>query len=118
MEIMFVTITGSNHYYGLTPFKVGGIVKLEKEKSNSYDSEAIQVKMPYIDTVGYVANSPNTTFKGTHSAGRIYDRIGDFVYARIMFVTHSSAIALVLSEEVNEACDKMFSETDVEVIKF
>ena len=110
MEAIFITITGTNFYYGLKPFNVGSIVKLEKEKTNEFDSEAIQVKMPYIDAVGYVANSPNTTFKGTYSAGRIYDRMGDFAYARIMFVTHSSAIALVLSEEVNGACEKMFSE--------
>ena len=109
METKFVTITGVNHYYGLKPFKVGGILKLQKEKSNDFDSEAIVVKMPYIDTVGFVANSPNTTFKGTYSAGRIYDSIGDCAYARVMFVTHSSVIALVLPNEVNAACEKVFA---------
>lgn len=118
METMFVTITGVNHYYGLKPFKIGSVLKLVKEKDNDYDCEAIEVKMPLIDTVGYVANSPNTTFKGTYSAGRIYDLIPDFVYARVMFVTHSSAIALVLTNEVNSVCDKMFAEKDEDVIYF
>jgi hypothetical protein len=119
MEATFITITGTNHYYGLKPYKVGGIVKLVKDKMNDYDGDAIAVLMPYIDTVGYVANSPNTTFKGTYSAGRIYDSIGDYAYARVMFVTHSSVIALVLPNEANVACGNMFSEDDEEdVIHF
>ena len=119
METMFVTITGTNHYYGLQPFKVGGIVKLVKDRFNDYDSEAIAVKMPYIDTVGYVANSPNTAFQGTFSAGRLYDNISDFAYARVMFVTHSSVIALVLTPEVNNVCDKMFDDgNDEEAVCF
>ena len=118
MEAMFVTITGVNHYYGLKPFKVGGIVKLVKDKENDYDSDAIEVRMPCIDAVGFVANSPNTTIKGTYSAGRIYDSVGDYCYARVMFVTHSSVIALVLTNEVNTVCDKMFSDNSGEVIHF
>ena len=114
METMFVTITGSNHYYGLKPFKVGGILKLVKDKHNHFDSEAIEAKMPYIDTVGFVANSPNTTFKGTYSAGRLYDSIGDYCYARVMFVTHSSVIALVLPDEVGTVCGKMFEDEEEE----
>ena len=116
METMFVTITGTNHYYHLKPFKVGSVVKLVKDKNNHFDSEAIEVKMPYIDTVGFVANSPNTTFQGTVSAGRLYDKIGDIAYARVMFVTHSSVIALVLPEDVNPVCDPMFMSDDT--VKF
>ena len=108
MEATFITITGTNHYYGLKPFKVGGIVKLVKDKMNDYDGDAIAVLMPYIDTVGYVANSPNTTFKGTYSAGRLYDSIGDFAYARVMFITHSSVIALVLPKEAGSVCENIF----------
>ncbi len=105
METMFVTITGTNHYYGLKPFKLGGVLKLAKQKDNEWDSEAVVAEMPYIDVVGYVANSPNTTFLGTYSAGRIYDKIGDTCYARVMFVTHSSVIALVLPPEANIAVE-------------
>ena len=118
METMFVTITGTNHYYGLKPFKVGGIVKLVKDKMNDYDSEAIEVKMPYIDTVGFVANSPNTTFKGTCSAGRLYDSIGDYCFARVMFITHSSVIALVLPKEAGSVCSNMFDSEKENVIHF
>ena len=118
METMFVTITGVNHYYGLKPFKVGGILKLVKDKHNDFDGDAIEVKMPYIDTAGFVANSPNTTFKGTFSAGRVYDNFGDYCYARIMFITHSSVIALVLPEEVGNVCENMFDDGNKDVVKF
>ena len=39
MSEIFVTITGANHYYRLKPFKVGGIVKLEK------DTDECQIKV-------------------------------------------------------------------------
>ena len=109
MDAMFITITGVNHYYDLKPFKIGRIVKLSKDKKNEFDSEAIEVLMPQIDTVGYVSNSPNTTFLGTYSAGRIYDKIEDIAYAKVMFVTHSSVIALVLPKEANVVCDEYFN---------
>ena len=99
MNNVFITITGQNHYLGLKPYKVGRIVKLVKDIDNSYDEDAIRVELPYIDTIGYVANSVNTVFAGTFSAGKLYDKIGDYAYAKIMFITHSSAIALVLTPE-------------------
>lgn len=98
-DTYFVTITGLNHYYGKNPFEINRVVKLVKEPNNSYDSEAIKAELPYIGTIGYVANSTNTVFKGTVSAGRLYDHIGDYAYAQVLFVTHSSVIALILSPE-------------------
>ncbi|MBQ7974766.1 MAG: DNA-binding protein [Clostridia bacterium] len=95
----YITIVGQRHYFGMKPFKVGGTVKLVKEPDNDCDSEAIRVEMPYIDTIGYVANSSHTVFDGTNSAGRIYDKIGDFAYARVCFITHSSVIADIISPE-------------------
>ena len=104
MDAYFVTITGLNHYYGTKPFRPGLIVKLEKEHNNHYDSEAIKVIMPYIDTVGYVANSTNTVYAGTNSSGRIYDKIQDVAFAKIMFITHSSVIAMIMPKEAEDAC--------------
>lgn len=99
MENVFITVTGLDHYCGKKPFAVGRIVKLVKEPDNEYDNEAIKVTLPYIGTVGYVANSTSTIYTGTYSAGRLYDKIGDYAYAVIMFMTHSSLIGLVLSPE-------------------
>ena len=95
----FVTITGLNHYYETKPFEIGRIIKLIKEPDNEYDNEAILAFLPFIDKIGYVANSTNTVYQGTISAGRLYDKIEDYAYARVMFVTHSSVIALVLDKE-------------------
>lgn len=99
MENTYVTITGTHNYLGKKPFKVGRIVKLAKEPDNQFDCEAIKVELPYLDTVGYVANSAHTVFEGTNSAGRLYDKIGEEAYAKVMFITHSSIIARVLSAE-------------------
>lgn len=108
----FVTITGLNHYYGKKPFEIGRIIRLIKEPDNEYDKEAIAAFLPFIDKIGYVANSTNTVYDGTISAGRLYDKIDDYAYGRVMFVTHSSAIVLVLDkEEVEEPDDEDEEET-------
>lgn len=102
MENIFITITGVNHYFGMKPFKVGKIFKIVKDDNNDYDEEAIRAELPMIDTIGYVANSTNTVYAGTISAGRLYDKIDDYAYAQTMFITHSSVIALVLPPEAVE----------------
>ena len=101
---IFITITGGNNYFGKAPFKVGRIFKLEKEPDNLHDTEAIKVSHPLIGTIGYVANSIHTVYEGTHSSGRLYDKIGDSAYVKIMFITHSSVIARLLTDE--EVTDK------------
>lgn len=73
--------------------------KIEKEYDNKYDDEAIRAQLPYIGTVGYVANSTYTVYSGTYSAGRLYDKIGECACAKIILITHSSAVA-----EVIEGC--------------
>lgn len=110
----FVTITGLNHYYGKKPFEIGRIIKLIKEPDNEYDKEAILAFLPFIDKIGYVANSTNTVYDGTISAGRLYDKIDDYAYGKVMFVTHSSAIVLVLDkEDVEEEDDEIDDAPEV-----
>ena len=106
----FITITGLNHYYGKKPFEVGRVFKIIKEPDNDYDDEAICAFLPFIDKIGYVANSTNTVYQGTVSAGRIYDKIDDYAYARTMFITHSSFIALVLDKNDVEESDTDISK--------
>ncbi|MBQ8795897.1 MAG: HIRAN domain-containing protein [Clostridia bacterium] len=106
MKNIFITITGINHYFGKKPFEIGRTVSLIKEPDNPYDKEAIGVYLPFIDKIGNVANSVNTVYAGTQSAGRIYDKLEEEVYAQVMFVTHSSVIALILPPDVNENQDR------------
>ena len=105
MENIFITVTGVNHYFGMKPFKVGKIFKIVKDEENFHDDEAIRAELTAIDTIGYVANSANTVYAGTMSAGRLYDKIDDYAYAQTMFITHSSVIALVLPPEAVEDSD-------------
>ena len=98
-EEMYFTIVGFKNYHGLKPFKVGGLLKLIKDKVNTYDDEAIAVEMRYAGKVGYVGNSTNTVFRGTMSAGRLYDKIADEGYAQIKFIGQNSAIGKILSKE-------------------
>ena len=115
MKNIFITITGQNHYLGLKPYKVGRIVKIVKDIDNEYDEDAIRVELPFIDTIGYVANSVNTVFAGTCSAGKLYDKIDDYAYAQVMFITHSSVIALVLSPEEVEKAEQNDTKNDIEI---
>ena len=101
---VLITITGVGNYYGKKPFKIGRIVKLEKEPDNEYDPSAVVVTLPYINKIGYVANSVNTVFDGTYSASRLYDKFEKAAYAQVMVVTHSSVIARLLPDE--EVTDK------------
>ncbi|MCM1524178.1 MAG: HIRAN domain-containing protein [Ruminococcus sp.] len=114
-DAYFITITGLNHYYGKKPFEIGRIFKIIKEPDNDYDNEAICAFLPFIEKIGYVANSTNTVFQGTISAGRLYDKIDDYAYARTMFITHSSVIALVLDKDDVENSNEEKSENKVKV---
>ena len=101
---VLITITGINNYYGKKPFKIGSTVKLEKEPDNRHDPDAIAVTLPYIEKIGYVANSIHTVYEGTYSAGRLYDKFEKAAYAQVMVVTHSSVIAKLLADD--EVTDK------------
>lgn len=84
--------------------QVGDIVFLEKDKENSYDDEAIRVCLA--ESVGgefdimeremYVANSVNSVFRGTKSAGRIYDKFDKSARAQVVFVLRNTAIARIV----------------------
>lgn len=98
MEELYFTVTGFEHYYGKRPFSIGSLICCCKEPQNRYDGEAIVCSLPPIGTIGYVANSPSTVAGGTMSAGRLYDRVEDFFYARVMFTTASKIICRVERE--------------------
>ena len=116
-KTFFITITGISNYYGKTPFEIGRTFRIIKEPDNQFDKEAIVAALPYIGKIGYVANSTKTVYDGTISAGRLYDKIGDYAYGKVLFVTHSSAIAIVLSPDEVEEDDDVDKETDSEVIE-
>ena len=86
MEKTYFTIAGTKHYFGKDYFEPGMEVKLEKERDNEHDGEAIRVKMDGLGIVGYVANSPYTVLGESMSAGRLYDKIGDTAQGKVKYV--------------------------------
>ena len=103
---LYTTIVGLKNYEGNKVFKIGSIVRLVKEPDNDYDLEAIACENKYIGKTGYIANSTRTVTKGTMSAGRIYDKIGDISYCEVKFVSDDSVIAKVLRIDTIEELKK------------
>ena len=105
MEEMYFTIAGCSHYYGTQFMEKGMKVKLEKEPDNSYDKEAIMVKIKGLGKCGYVANSPYTVQGESMSAGRLYDKIGDKAKGRIVFVVGGTAVCRVTDDGLEKMED-------------
>ena len=98
MEEMYFTIAGCSHYYGTQFMEKGMKVKLEKEPDNSYDKDAIMVKIKGLGKCGYVANSPYTVQGESMSAGRLYDKIGDKAKGRIVFIIGGTAVCRITDD--------------------
>lgn len=118
----YITITGFKNYCDLTPFRIGFLVRCEKQPDNPYDSEAIRCTMPVYGTVGFVANSSRTVAGGTMSAGRVYDKVPTKFYARVMFTTTTKIICRVdegepfdLKREILAQFQDDWDDEDVEV---
>ena len=86
MTKMYFTIVGTGHYYGQEFLEPGMRVVLKKEPDNEYDNEAIMVNLEGLGKIGYVANSPYTVQGDSLSAGRLYDKIGDVAFGKIVYV--------------------------------
>ena len=92
---LYVTVTGFCHYYDKKPFAIGNLIRCRKEPDNCHDGEAIKCTLPMLGTVGYIANSTRTVAGGTMSAGRVYDKVDETFYIRVMFVTSGKVICRV-----------------------
>lgn len=87
MGKIYITLTGTRHYFGSEFLEPGMKLKLEKEPDNEHDGEAILVKLKGLGKIGYVANSLYTVMGESMSAGRLYDKIGDKASAKVVLVT-------------------------------
>ncbi|WP_461810588.1 HIRAN domain-containing protein [Faecalimonas sp.] len=86
MSAIYFTLTGTQYYYSKEFLEPGMHVILEKEPDNEYDKEAIQVRLEGLGCIGYVANSLHTVVGESYSAGRLYDRIGDKAFGKVLYV--------------------------------
>lgn len=100
MSKIYVTLTGTNHYFGKEFLKKGTKIRLEKEPDNEYDKEAIKVIYEGLGKIGYVANSSYTVIGESMSAGRLYDKIGDSAYAKIILVTPAGTICKICKKSL------------------
>ena len=98
MNKIFFTITGTCYRYGQEFIEPGMVVRLVKEPDNEFDKEAIKVEMEGLGQIGYVANSPRTVLGESYSAGRLYDKIGDAVEGKVMYVLPKGVLGYVEME--------------------
>ena len=75
-------------------------VRLEKDPDNEYDKEAIKVTYERSRKIGYVANSSYTVIGESMSAGRLYDKIGDTAYAKVVLVTPAGTICKICKKSL------------------
>lgn len=110
----FITITGFRNYAGVAPFSIGKMFLGQKEPSNAYDTEAIKILDEGNRKIGYIANGTNTKANGTMTAGRLYDRIGEFCLVEVCFSTSSKIICEVVDFNVSDKdlIDKFITPPD------
>ena len=95
MSKTYITLTGTQYYYGKDFLKPGMRLQLVKDPDNKYDKEAIVVRLEGLGDIGHVANSVHTVVGESISAGRLYDRIGEKAYAEVMYVIPTGVICRV-----------------------
>lgn len=98
MKIYF-TITGLCYYHGREFLEKDMEVILKKDKENDYDKEAIQVELPVVGKIGYVANSPKTVIGECYSAGRMYDKINDEAVGKVKYVLDDGVVCELVSDD-------------------
>ena len=99
MKTYYFTITGMQYRYGHEFLEPEMKVKLVKDPDNEADAEAIKVEIEGLGHIGYVANSPYTVVGESYSAGRLYDKIGDNVEAKVLYKLPKGALGKLEIEE-------------------
>ena len=114
MAKVFITLTGTKHYFGNEFLKKGTKIRLEKEPDNEYDKEAIKVTYEGLGKIGYVANSYYTVIGDSMSAGRLYDKIGKKAKAKVVLVTDHGTICSISKKSLLEN-QKKVKKAEVEI---
>ena len=85
MGKVYITLTGTKHYFGDEFLEKDMKLILEKEPDNEFDKEAIKVLCEGIETM---------------SAGRLYDKIGDSATVKVVFKTEKGVICKVAKKSL------------------
>lgn len=62
----------------------------------------VNIEMPGIGQIGYVANSPYTVSGESYSAGRLYDKIGDEAKGTVLYVLPRGVLCALHEKEERE----------------
>ena len=93
-KTVYITLNHLDDFMDYPSFiTVGQELKLEKQKGNAYDDEAI-VASAGDYKCAYVANSVHSVVRGTFSAGRVYDLIEDEARCVVRFVLMEQGVAI------------------------
>lgn len=103
MNKIYLTLTALNRYLGGASLRPGQEIVIRKDKDNCYDDEAIEaVLQKNGGRIAYVANSVHTVARGTHSAGYLYNMIGDSAECIIRFIVSEDCAIAELETNENE----------------
>ncbi len=91
---IYITIDHLDDFSSVSFLRPGDRLILKKDKNNLYDDEAVVVYKENDTKIGYVANSVPTVARGTYSAGRLYDRMGDETECLVRFVLAEERYAI------------------------
>ncbi len=84
--MIYATVTGHKHYFGLLPFSVGTKLTLMPEPENAYDRHAVSLYHDNYGKVGYIAASMETAADGTDIASRIFPLLAGGEKAEVRFI--------------------------------
>ena len=92
---IYFTLTGTQYFHGKDFLEKDMKVNLVKDPDNDYDKEAIKVELEGLGQIGHVANSMHTVVGESHSAGRLYDKIGDTAEGKILYVMPTGVLCVL-----------------------
>lgn len=101
MGVKYITITEFDEFYGLKPFGIGNILTCIKESSDPFDPKVMKVILPYIGTIGFVANTKESTIGGTTSASRIFHYVRKKFFVRVLFTCECGIICKLEDEDTD-----------------
>ena len=112
MAKVFITLTGTKHYFGNDFLEKGTKIRLEKEPDNEYDKEAIKVTYEGLGKIGYVANSSYTRYRRFYECRSVcMTRSGRLLMRKLSWVTPAGTICKVCKKSLkNEMKETMNNE--------
>ena len=97
MKGIFGSMFDLNHDGNISPLTE---LELSGLNPDEYDKEAIKATYEGLGKIGYVANSSYTVIGESMSAGRLYDKIGDSAYAKVILVTPAGTICKICKKSL------------------